>query len=225
MGLSPEEWQRRLLEKEQEVFKELTKSAPDERLAKIRERMGANASLQLPPGGFGTGPHVMNIFAVKDRSSFLHEAGHLFLERHIHDATHPEGSERAKSDLSVLRKWWAEHAEQMHDQFQGARKAAEDAVKANPADEQAWARVAAYRSGAGMLGESRESGVDFFRDFAGHLGRDMERPDVRMAFMTPLHELFARTFEGYLMKGEAPSPGLQPVFDSFRTWLKRIQGV
>ena len=43
-----------------------------------------------------------------------------------------------------------------------------------------------------------------------------------MALMTPLHEFFARTFEGYLMEGKAPSPGLQSVFDSFRTWLKSI---
>ncbi|MDR3570209.1 MAG: hypothetical protein P4L43_19465 [Syntrophobacteraceae bacterium] len=222
LGLSPEEWHRRLLEKEQEIFKELTKSAPDERLAKIRERMGANATLQLPPGGFGTGPHVMNIFAVKDRSSFLHEAAHLFLERLSHDAYHPEGSERAKSDLGTLQKWWADHAEDMHGQFQQARKGAEAAVKASPGDEQAWARVAAYRSAAKLLGESSESGVEFFKDFAGHLGRDMDRGDVRMSLMTPLHELFARTFEAYLMEGKAPSPGLQPVFDSFRAWLKRI---
>ncbi|MDR3554759.1 MAG: hypothetical protein P4L55_08385 [Syntrophobacteraceae bacterium] len=222
LGLSPEEWQTRLLEKEQEIFKELTKSAPDSRLAKMRERMGANASLQLPAGGFGTGPHIMNIFAVKDRSSFMHEAGHLFLERLLHDATHPEGSERAKSDLGVLQKWWADHAEQMHDQFHQARKEAEASVKASPGDEQARARVETYRSAAKLLGESPEEGVQFFKDFAGHLGRDMERGDARMSLMTPLHEMFARTFEAYLMEGKAPSPGLQPVFDSFRTWLKRI---
>jgi hypothetical protein len=222
LGLNQEEWQRRLLEKEQEIFKELTRSVPNEKLAGIRERMGANASLELPREGFGTGPHIMNIFAVKDRSSFMHEAGHLFLERLIHDALHPEGSERAKSDLAVLQKWWTDHAEQMHDQFHQARKEAEASVVANPGDDSAWGRVAAYRSATKLLGESPESGVEFFKDFAGHLGRDMERPDVRMSLMTPLHELFARTFEAYLMEGKAPSPGLQPVFDSFRTWLKRI---
>lgn len=222
LGLSPEEWQRRLIEKEQEIFRELTKSVPDARLERIRNQMNANASLQLPAGGFGTGPHVMNIFAIKDRSSFLHEAGHLFLEQLIYNAAHPEASEGSRADLATLKAWWENHAEEMHDQFQRARREAEAAVRANPEDDSAWARVAAYRKAAKLLGDSPESGVEFFKGFAGHLGREMEDPTVRTALMTPLHELFARTFEAYLMEGKAPSPGLAPVFDSFRTWLKRV---
>ena len=222
LGLSPEEWQRRIQEKEQEIFKELTKGSPDARLERIRAQMGVNASLELPPGGFGTGPHIMNLFAIKDRSSFVHEAGHLFLEQLIHDACHEAASERAKADLGALKTWWADHAEEMHDQFQRARRDAEAAVRENPGDDSAWARAAAYRKAAKLLGESSEEGVKFFGDFAGHLGREMDDAGVRTALMTPLHELFARTFEAYLMDGKAPSPGLQPVFDSFRAWLKRI---
>ena len=36
---------------------------------------------------------------------------------------------------------------------------------------------------------------------------------------TEAHEKFARTFEGYLMTGEAPSVGLKRTFRKFKEWL------
>ncbi|HYA40484.1 MAG TPA: hypothetical protein VEF34_04240, partial [Syntrophobacteraceae bacterium] len=219
LGLTPEEWQRRLLEKEQEVFAELTKSTPDARLDQIRKKMGSRASLVLPSEGYGTGPHIINLFALKDRSSFLHEALHIWLEELIHDSAF---SERAANNLSILKGWWASHADEMHSQFLRAKKDAEAALRANPDDPQAQARVDTYRKAAEYLGQDIESGPKFFGEFARDLGLDMDDSAVRMALMTPLHELFTRHGEAYFMEGRAPSPGLQSVFDAFRMWLKRI---
>ena len=39
------------------------------------------------------------------------------------------------------------------------------------------------------------------------------------------HEKFARTFEAYVMKGEAPTPKLERVFREFAKWLKDIYSV
>src|SRR5208283_3879718 len=82
----------------------------------------SHASLVLPPGGFGTGPHIMNIFAAKDRSSFLHEASHLFLEQLIHDANHPQATDAGKADLQTLKNFWASHSDEMHSQFLKAKR-------------------------------------------------------------------------------------------------------
>lgn len=38
----------------------------------------------------------------------------------------------------------------------------------------------------------------------------------------PYHEQFARSFEAYLFRGKAPSIELQPLFQTFREWMKRV---
>ncbi|HYA40393.1 MAG TPA: AHH domain-containing protein, partial [Syntrophobacteraceae bacterium] len=206
-----------ILPGDEEVKPELDQAYYEQR-DRLR-KMGSRASLVLPSEGYGTGPHIINLFALKDRSSFLHEAVHIWLEELIHDSAF---SERAANNLNILKDWWASRADEMHSQFLRAKKDAEAALRANPDDPKAQARVDTYRRAAQYLGQDVESGPKFFGQFAGDLGLDMGDSAVRMALMTPLHELFARHGEAYFMEGRAPSSGLQPVFDAFRMWLKRI---
>jgi hypothetical protein len=49
-----------------------------------------------------------------------------------------------------------------------------------------------------------------------YLGKDIK------SIGTDEHELWARTFEKYLMEGNAPTQGLQRVFNKFRVWLTSV---
>lgn len=219
LGLSPEEWQSRLLEKEREVFAELTRSAPTARLEAIRKRMerSPRAALALPAEGYGTGPHLLNLFAARDRSSFLHEGSHLFLEELIHDASLPDAPDQVKTDLQAVKDWFATHSGTANGQILAAKRKAESDLALHPDDPQLEARAEVFRKADALLAADPE----YLQKFAQTLGADLD-PQLRMALLTPFHELFARHAEGYFMEGKAPSPGLQGAFDSFRSWLKSI---
>lgn len=51
------------------------------------------------------------------------------------------------------------------------------------------------------------------RDFVGNDGGD---------FTVEQQETFARGFEAYLMRGEAPTPQMQGIFDKFKLWLQSV---
>ena len=175
------------------------------------------AALVLPSQGYGTGPHLLNFFVARDRSSFLHEGSHLFLEELIHDASLPDSSDQVKTDLQAVKDWFSEHADVARKQIlSNCEKDMKEAAD-NPNDMAAQARASSSREAAHLV----ESDLDYMQKFAQTLGAGMD-PAVRMALMAPLHELFARHGEAYFMEGKAPSPGLQSVFDAFRAWLKSI---
>lgn len=70
------------------------------------------------------------------------------------------------------------------------------------------------------LAESPDAPTDLKNDLAileDHFG--IPRGET---WHTEAHEEFARSFEQYLMNGEAPSLELQTAFASFKQWLKRI---
>lgn len=94
---------------------------------------------------------IITLFKGKDKSTFLHESGHFFLD--------------VLGDLAT-------------------REGASDAIKKD------YAEVLKYL------------GVD---------SKDNVKRDQ--------HELWARTFETYLMEGKAPSSALRKAFDSFKLWL------
>ena len=106
-----------------------------------------------PRASFTPATNLITLFKTADRSSFLHESGHFFLEV-IRDLAHRDG---ASPDLVAD---WA----LIEQQFGNAE---------------------------GIIDK-------------------------------PGHELFARSFEGYLMRGEAPSPELRPLFAQFRDWLLAV---
>jgi len=134
--------------------------------------------------GFGAGPSILQLFKAKDRSTFLHESGHLYLEELLHDARVLPDSPMA-SDLSTLKNWFSRNADALAARF--------------------------------------DASTEELRNFlADDFGKSTIDPAERMRLMTPFHELFARGFERYLMDGEAPSPGLWPVFARFKSWLKGI---
>ena len=122
--------------------------------AKAMAPQAAPVTRTAPPrASFTPATNLITLFKTADRSSFLHESGHFFLEV-IRDLAHRDG---ASPDLV--------------------------------AD---WALI-----------EQQFGNADGIIDKPGH-------------------ELFARSFEGYLMRGEAPSPELRPLFAQFRDWLLAV---
>ncbi len=101
---------------------------------------------------FSDGQSIISLFQSADRSTLLHEMGHVFFENLRQMAG---TNEKASADLQEFYDWLE----------------VED-----------WDALA---------------------------------PEER----TEAHEKFARTFEAYLMNGEAPSVGLKRVFATFRKWL------
>lgn len=69
-----------------------------------------NAATSLPEGGYGTGKHLVQLFASKDRSSFLHEVAHIFLEQLAYHAKLPDAPEQVKADWQMLQNWFLKGA-------------------------------------------------------------------------------------------------------------------
>lgn len=134
-----------------------------------------------------------------DRSTFVHELGHLYLwhlkrlsakntAMNRGDWTGREA--RWNKDLKVISGWWNDQAEDI------ARQAAPF-----------------VKDGTGLSAEA----------FRGWLSSGMEREsEAGKAYDRAAQEYFARGFERYLTEGKAPSKDLVNVFRRFKRWLCEI---
>lgn len=128
----------------------------------------------LPQGSIGDWfPNVRAIatWTGANRSTFLHETGHMFLDMRIKIAV----KLKAKKDSGVELTKGEQH---LLDTLEATMK---------------W------------------------------LGTDLEsfsRMDVDK--QRPMHEKFARTYEAYIMEGNAPSSALTKIFRSFSAWLRGV---
>jgi hypothetical protein len=155
---------------------------------------------------------VISLGARADRSTFLHETGHLFLEQLRADAKEFGAANQALvDDWNTVRDWWAGNAASLKaEAIDYARRAGDDdavAALAGMSDDQV-ARVA--RMGA-LDGDEFGQGGPARRDpnAMAYLGRAM-------------HEQWARGAEDYFRTGQAPSVALQDAFNRFRAWLVSI---
>lgn len=137
---------------------------------------------------------VITLGANSDRSTFLHESGHLFLEQLAQDARE-FGSEQLVTDWNTVREWWASNAASIK------REAIDYAKQAN--DTEAVETLTAM------------SEADVAR---GAKMGDLSDPYVGRA----MHEQWARGTEDYFRTGQAPSVALQDAFNRFRAWLVSI---
>lgn len=152
---------------------------------------------------FNTDATIIRLGANADRSTFLHESGHLYLEQLRADAARfGARNQQLVDDLNTVQDWWSGNAASLRSEaIDYARKAGDSASVAaleamSDRDVVAFARSAA---GATMVGNSPES----------HLSRAM-------------HEQWARGVEDYFRTGQAPSVALQDAFNRFRAWLVSI---
>lgn len=54
---------------------------------------------------FRNGKALVELFRTRDRSTLLHEGGHIFLENLAATAQHPKASEATKADFAAVMKW------------------------------------------------------------------------------------------------------------------------
>jgi hypothetical protein len=63
-------------------------------------------SVQLPADGLGDGRQAtINLFAASDLSTFLHETGHVFLERLTAMAAMPDAPQQIRDDMNAVLEW------------------------------------------------------------------------------------------------------------------------
>lgn len=154
------------------------------------------ASIQFTPSGtiFNLGPNA-------DRSSFLHESGHLFLEQLRQDQQEfGVNNPQLVDDWNTVNEWWAKNASNLK------KEAIEYANKAKDSE--------AVEALAAMSDENVKS---FVR--TGDLTRSL---DANGYLAVAMHEQWARGVEDYFRTGKAPSVALEGPFNRFRAWVGSI---
>lgn len=68
---------------------------------------GPRGRIVFPSAGFGQGPSVIELFQSRDQSTFLHEAGHLWLEQLRADAMDETAPDQLKADWQAVQDWFA----------------------------------------------------------------------------------------------------------------------
>ena len=154
------------------------------------------ASIRFTPGGT-----TINLGLGADRSSFLHESGHLFLEQLRTDQKEfGVGSPELVDDWNTITKWWEKNASALK------KEAIDLASKANDTD-----------AVAILAGMSDKKIKDFV--VTGELDRSQ---DAQGYLSVAMHEQWARGVEDYFRTGQAPSVALQDAFNRFRAWMVSI---
>ncbi|WP_302795036.1 hypothetical protein [Cloacibacillus evryensis] len=162
-----------------------------------------------------------------DRSTFVHELGHLYLwhlkrlsamNTAMNRGDWNGPTARWNKDLKVISGWWNERAEDIA--RQAAPFAKDEAARAVNASaglppEEVF-NVRQGEQGAAHAGLSAAA----FREW---LASGMEKEsEAGKAYDRAAQEYFARGFERYLAEGKAPTPELTSVFRRFKRWLCEI---
>lgn len=71
--------------------------------------------ITFPNAGYGSGPTVIDLFQSRDQSTFLHEAGHLWLEELRYDASGPQAPQQLKDDWQAVTDWFAANGHPLAD--------------------------------------------------------------------------------------------------------------
>jgi len=140
---------------------------------------------------------LIQIFESADRSTFLHESGHFWLEQLKQDAMEVGG--KLDKDWTTVKRWWSGRTEQIR----------EEAVKRAKKDKNSDA--------ASKIQSMTENQLKKFI-MSGELRGDATTRYVAIA----MHEQFARGFENYLKTGEAPSFTLLDAFTRFAAWMTSV---
>lgn len=161
---------------------------------------------------FGDRETLIRMGRAKDRSTFLHEGGHLFLEQIKADAEEYGGeSEQLVNDWDAVKAWWGQNAESLRAEAIKYAKSQKDDAAVSALTSMSEAKIKAYvRQGDLAGGGTMYQGAD--GDVAGPEG-----------YLTrAMHEQWARGAEDYFRSGQAPSVALQDAFNRFRAWLVSI---
>lgn len=147
---------------------------------------------------FGKGRVTITLGKAMDRTTLVHEFGHLFLADLFKQAK--AGVASAIRDLNVLMSWWTQEASWLAKWISVNKYGTFTAEQA--------ARFAG-KDGAQLVRDALAGKAD---------------PDTAQVVFIAGHEMFARGFERYLSDGKAPNSQLRAVFERFKTWMAEVYG-
>jgi hypothetical protein len=154
------------------------------------------SSLILDQNGRPT--NLIRIFEKADRSTFLHESSHFWLEQVKQDAEEYGGT--FNREWNTIKEWWVSREPEIRKEaIERALKAGERGA-ADDISEMSTAKMVAYIRTGNLLG---------FKGGTRYI-------------TVAMHEQWARGSEEYFMTGEAPSLKLADAFAVFAAWLRSI---
>jgi hypothetical protein len=147
----------------------------------------------------GKPTNIIAIFEGADRTTFLHESGHLWLEQLREDAADFGG--QLSKDWTTVQNWWADNADSI-------RAEAQDRAKSDN-------NVEALDRISGM---SDLAIIRYIKSGKMSLGTG----DAAHFLTVAMHEQFARGTEAYFRAGQAPSLALSDAFAHFSAWIGSV---
>lgn len=145
----------------------------------------------------GNPANVINIFESADKSTFLHESGHMWLEMLRSDASNYKGS--FDKDWNTVKDWWASNTSTIKAEAVRRAKKDGDTASANAISSMSDAAVRRFIKS----GDLRASGTNRWLSIS-------------------MHEQFARGVEDYFARGEAPSVALADIMIEFALWIRGV---
>lgn len=176
---------------------------------------------------------LINLFEGADLSTALHEAGHIWLEMVRRVYGHSEATDQMRTDLNVLYAWWEQNAGSLWRDIKASnpfavRKISDDIYAVTGMS----GERGRFKTEAEAKAEAARLHADIVKDIQSNGGKDYitrvirakysPQSDAEEAIFVAMDEYFARGFEAYLMKGEAPSIEVIGMFERFRQWLLKV---
>jgi hypothetical protein len=156
-------------------------------------------------------------------STFLHESAHFYLEVYRDLVRQGDLPEQMQQDWEKITRYLSGYADkaipEIRATLESLRKQKEKATE--PADLRSLTAAIAAHEQALQLAE-KNGGEAFMQQVALSFGDNVPDQAVRAVLVTPFHEAWARSMEGYFMEGKAPSVELMGAFSRFRVWMKSI---
>lgn len=186
--------------------------------AEIRAALGSTTFEQGVSEGprgsitFDTKETIIRMFNAADKSTFLHESGHLFLDHVKRNAEQFGKTEQFVNDWETVKKWWGKNAETLRDEAIKYARANKDDATITALGKMSEKAVLDYVRSGNLTGDAEL--------YQGATIDDGGTPEVYLT--RAMHEQWARGVEDYFRTGQAPSVALQDAFNRFRAWLVSI---
>tara|TARA_R110000823_G_scaffold16897_7_gene53888 strand:+ start:5256 stop:14153 length:8898 start_codon:yes stop_codon:yes gene_type:complete len=141
--------------------------------------------------------NLIQIFEAGDRSTFLHESGHFWLEQLKSDAVKFGGG--FDNDFKVVKKWWASNADSIRAESLDRARRNKDQGAVDAISAMTDAAIQTYVRSGNLTG-------------SGHT----------RYLSVAMHEQWARGAEAYFKTGKAPSIALMDAFIAFAAWIRSV---
>ena len=141
--------------------------------------------------------NLLQVFEQGDRSTFLHESGHFWLEQLKSDAD--RFGEDFQKDWGTVKKWWGQNA---------------DSIRAEAIDR---AKRAGDKEFAAEIAAMSDAAIKKYINSGELTGTGATR-----YLSVAMHEQFARGTENYFKTGNAPSIALADAFVAFAVWIRSV---